>query len=109
MTAWPNDLRIGSLKIRARVSTGPPAPYGTMNVTGRDGYGCAGAWLANNNIASAEPKNALFISLPLGCTSHAASCLIACTYSSSGSATPKSQRDCYTITDEERFQMMEHI
>jgi hypothetical protein len=39
MTGWPNEVRIGSLRIRAKVSTGPPAPYGTMKVTGRDGYG----------------------------------------------------------------------
>jgi hypothetical protein len=66
-------------------------------------------------VASAEPKNALLISLPLGCTGHEASCLIACTYSSSGAAaTPKPQRDfyrvtVYRVTDEERFQMMEDI
>src|SRR5262249_19656888 len=90
MSGWPNDVRIGSLRIRAKVSTGPPAPYGTMKVTGRDGYGSAGAWPANNNVASAAPKNALFISLALSCTTHEASCLIARTYSSSGTATPKS-------------------
>src|SRR5215831_3572874 len=33
--------------------------------------------------------------LPLSCTSHEASCLIACTYSSSPTTTPKSQRDVY--------------
>src|SRR5262249_80678 len=48
------------------------------------------AWPANNNVASAEPKNALFISLPVCCTAHEASCLIARKYSSSGTATPKS-------------------
>jgi hypothetical protein len=52
--------------------------------------GCAGAWPANNNVASAEPKNALFISLPLSCATHEASCLIARTYSSSSTVTPKS-------------------
>src|SRR5262249_15588062 len=36
MTGWPNDVRIGSLRIRARVSTGPPAPYGTKKMTGPD-------------------------------------------------------------------------
>ncbi len=40
--------------------------------------------------------------------------LIACTYSSSGTAAPKPQRDfyrvtVYRVTDEERFQMMEDI
>src|SRR5262249_61527691 len=44
---------------------------------------------ANNNVASAEPKNALFIPLRLSCTTHEASCLIARTYSSSGTATPQ--------------------
>src|SRR5262249_2002089 len=33
--------------------------------------------------------------LPLSCTSHEASCPIACTYSSSPTAAPKSQRDVY--------------
>src|SRR6266446_8319787 len=37
--------------------------------------------------------------LPLSCTSHETSCLIARTYSSSGTATPKPQRDFYRVTD----------
>src|SRR5262249_56076354 len=57
---------------------------------GREGYGWGGVCPGNNNVASAELKNALFISLPLNCTTHEASCLIARTYSSSGTATPKS-------------------
>jgi hypothetical protein len=35
--------------------------------------------------------------------------MIACTYSSSGTATPEPRRDFYRVTDEERFQMMEYI
>jgi hypothetical protein len=52
--------------------------------------------------------------LPLSCTSHEASCLIACMYSSS--VPPRPNRSAistglriYRVTGEERFQMMEYI
>ncbi len=37
MTVWPSVLRIASASTRASVSDGPPAGYGTISVTGRDG------------------------------------------------------------------------
>jgi hypothetical protein len=37
ITGTPSDARIGSLKMRASTSTGPPAGNGTTMVTGRDG------------------------------------------------------------------------
>jgi len=36
-TGWPSDIRIGSISVRAKVSTGPPAPNGTISVIGRVG------------------------------------------------------------------------
>src|SRR5215475_15418078 len=34
---WPSETRIRSLTMRVSVSRGPPAPYGTISVTGRVG------------------------------------------------------------------------
>jgi len=37
MTGWPSDLRMPSAMMRATVSVGPPAPYGTIMLMGRAG------------------------------------------------------------------------
>jgi hypothetical protein len=37
MMLWPSEARIGSDRMRATVSTGPPAANGTTTVIGRDG------------------------------------------------------------------------
>jgi hypothetical protein len=60
-------------------------------------------------VASADPRNALFISLRLSCFTDEASCLIVGTYSSSGTTPPEPQCRFYRVTDEERFEMMEYI
>src|SRR5262245_40088297 len=64
-TAWPSDLRIASLRVRARVSTGPPAPNGTIRVTGCDGNGCATAAPAHIEVARARPRDNLRTLHPL--------------------------------------------
>src|SRR5713101_7711601 len=64
ITGTPSDVRIASLRLRARVSTGPPAPNGTIRVTGCDGYGCAVATPANAKCAIAKPRNVFLISIP---------------------------------------------
>src|SRR5713226_7318450 len=56
MTAWPSGVRMASLRLRARVSTGPPAPNGTIRVTGCDGYGCPTAARTNARMAMAKPR-----------------------------------------------------
>ena len=65
MTGCPSDFRIGSLRVRASVSTGPPAPNGTIRVTGWDGYGCAAAAPANAKAAMAEPRDSLLTLHPM--------------------------------------------
>jgi hypothetical protein len=47
ITGWPSEDRIPSARTRAIVSEEPPAAYGTINVTGRDGYACPAALPAN--------------------------------------------------------------
>jgi hypothetical protein len=37
MIGWPSDTLMRSMTMRAIVSVGPPAGYGTTIVTGRDG------------------------------------------------------------------------
>src|SRR5678815_4746434 len=56
---WPSDCFIGSAKIRARVSVGPPAANGTMSVIGLAGKLCAAIELASdsNPQASALLRN----------------------------------------------------
>src|ERR1700716_362164 len=48
---------MGSLRVRASVSTGPPAPNGTIRVTGCEGNGCAAAAPTNAEMATAKPKD----------------------------------------------------
>src|SRR5262245_52818930 len=42
-TCWPSTSLSRCPKMRAMVSTGPPAAYATTMVIGRDGHSCAGA------------------------------------------------------------------
>src|ERR1700730_16545628 len=64
MTAWPSDARMASLRLRARVSTGPPAPNGTIRVMGCDGYGCAAATRSNARTAMATPRDSFLNGKP---------------------------------------------
>src|SRR5712671_6004336 len=57
MTGWPSDVRMASLRLRARVSTGPPAPNGTIRVTGCDGNGCPTATRTHAKMATAKPRD----------------------------------------------------
>src|SRR5437762_3448491 len=52
-TACPSDRRMGSVRIRARVSVGPPGANGTIMVIGRLGYLCAQATDATQAVRSA--------------------------------------------------------
>ncbi len=54
-TGWPSTERIGSERMRAIVSDGPPAGNGAMMVTGRAGKDCAAAvpMLASNDARAA--------------------------------------------------------
>jgi hypothetical protein len=64
MTAWPSDVRMASLRLRASVSTGPPAPNGTIRVTGCDGYDCATAARTNAKTAMATPRDSFLNGKP---------------------------------------------
>ena len=57
ITGWPSELRIASLSARASVSTGPPAPNGTIRVTGRDGNGWAAATPKYANVHASVAVN----------------------------------------------------
>src|SRR5262249_2655919 len=67
MTGCPREIRICSARIRARVSSGPPAASGTTIVTGRDGYGCVHAGLtqiAARTLTSNENRARALMGLP---------------------------------------------
>jgi N-acetylmuramic acid 6-phosphate (MurNAc-6-P) etherase len=54
MTCWPKSSLTRAAMMRATVSTGPPAAYGTTRVTGRTGQSCALALAAHvSAVASA--------------------------------------------------------
>src|SRR5215831_7687536 len=57
-TCWPSTSLSRCPKMRAMVSTGPPAAYATTMVIGRDGQSCAGAGVVSVR-ASASATNIL--------------------------------------------------
>src|SRR5215831_16631203 len=59
MTGWPSGSRMPSATMRPMASAGPPAPNGTTNVIGRDGYDCAHA-IALAPTASANASASCF-------------------------------------------------
>ena len=66
MIGSPSELFIWSASMRARVSVGPPAGYGTMTVTGRDGKVSACVLVAATDaIAHAMTNADAFIDAPI--------------------------------------------
>src|ERR1700738_1798418 len=66
-TGWRSEARIASLRLRARVSTGPPAPNGTMKVIGRDGYDWARAKPGDRKATHIATRDAFLISASFTC------------------------------------------